>query len=59
MIAIALNKQQAPDANTKAIKKINFTQKLERGGNTTIFLILEGEKETILEPWEYCEFILL
>ena len=49
MIAIGLSKQQALDADPKAIQQISFTANLERAGNAKIFLILEGAKETILD----------
>ena len=41
MIAINLGKQQALDANPRAIQQINFTANLDRNGNTTIFFIIE------------------
>ena len=47
MIAIDLSKQQARDADPKAIRKINFTGNLER--LTTIFFINEEAKETVLD----------
>ena len=34
MIAIDLSKQQALDADPKAIQQINFTRNLDRDGNT-------------------------
>ena len=37
MIAIDLIKQQALDAEPKAIQQVNFTGNLDRAGNTTIF----------------------
>ena len=37
MIAIDLSKQQALDADPRAIEQINFTANLDRAGNTTIF----------------------
>ena len=49
MIAIDLSKQQVLDANPRKIKQINFTAKLDRDGNTTIFFIIKHEKETIIE----------
>ena len=49
MIAIDLSKQQVLDANSRKIKQINFTAKLDRDGNTTIFFIIKHEKETIIE----------
>ena len=48
MIAVDLSKQQALDADPKAIQQINFTANLDRGGNTRIYFILEEAKETIL-----------
>ena len=47
MIAVYLSKQQALDADPKAIQQINFTANLHRAGNTRIYLILEEAKETI------------
>ena len=41
MIAIDLSKQQAIDANPRAIQQINFTENLNRVGNTTMFFIIE------------------
>ena len=35
MIAIDLSKQQALDADPRAIQQINFTSDLDRTGNTT------------------------
>ena len=49
MIAIDLSKQQVLDANSRKIKQINFTAKLDRDGNTTMFFIIEQEKETFFE----------
>ena len=49
MIAIDLSKQQALDADLKAIQQINFTGNLAQDGNTTIFFITEEAKETILD----------
>ena len=49
MIAIDLSKQQALDADPKAKKLINFTENLDRGGQTTMFFIIEQVKETILD----------
>ena len=48
MIAIDLSKQQALDADPRAIQQINFTAYLDRNGNTTFFII-EDAKETILD----------
>ena len=49
MIAIDLSKQQALDADPKAIQQINFTANLDRADNTRIYFILEEAKETIFE----------
>ena len=49
MIAIDLSKQQALDADPRAIQQINFTANLDRNGNTTMFFITEEAKETILD----------
>ena len=38
MIAVDLRKQQALDADPKAIQQINFTAKLDRDGNSISFL---------------------
>ena len=48
MIAVDLSKQQALDADPRAIQQINFTANLDRAGNTRIYFILEEAKETIL-----------
>ena len=47
MIAIDLSKQQALDADPKAIQQINFTANLDRAGNTAMLFIIEEAKETI------------
>ena len=49
MIAIDLSKQQALDADLRAIQQINFTVNLDRVGNTRIYFILEEGKEIILD----------
>ena len=49
MIAIEWSKQQALDADTKAIQQINFTTNLDRAGNTRFYFILEEAKETAFE----------
>ena len=49
MIAIYLSKQQALDADPKAIQQISLTANLDRAGNRTIYFILEEAKETIFE----------
>ena len=49
MIAVDLSKQQALDADPRAIQQINFTPNLDRAGNTRVYFILEEAKETILD----------
>ena len=49
MIAVDLSKQQALDADPKAIQQINFTANLDRAGNTRLYFILEEAKETVFE----------
>ena len=49
MIAINLSKQQALDADPKAIKQINFTGNLDGNNNRLIFFIIKEVKETILD----------
>ena len=48
MISIDLSKQQALDNDPRAIQQIGFTANLDRAGETRMFFILEGAKETIL-----------
>ena len=49
MIAVDLSRQQALDADPRAIQQINFTANLDRAGNTRVYFILEESKETILD----------
>ena len=49
MIVIDLSKQQALDADLRAIQQINFTANLDRAGKTTMFFIIEEAKETVLD----------
>ena len=49
MIAVDLSKQQALDADPRAIQQINFTANVDRAGNTRVYFILEDTKETILD----------
>ena len=49
IIAIDLSKQQALDADPRAIQQITFTANLDRGGNTTMFFITEEAKESVLD----------
>ena len=48
MIAIDLSKQQGLGSDPRKIQQINFTANLDRARNTTIFFIIEQEKETVL-----------
>ena len=43
-----LRKQQVLYAVSKAIQQINFTENLDRPGNTEMFFIIEEVRETIL-----------
>ena len=47
VIAIDSSKQQALDADPKAIQQINFTGNLEQ--QAAIFFIIEEAKETVLD----------
>ena len=47
MIALDLDRQHELDANPRAIQQNNFTENLNRAGNTTIFFIIEEAKERI------------
>ena len=49
MITVDLSKQQALDADPRAIQQINFTANLDRVGNTRVYFILGEAKETILD----------
>ena len=46
MIAIDLSRQQALDADPRAIQKINFTANLDREADTRVYFFLEGSKGT-------------
>ena len=49
MIAVDLSKQQALDADPRAIQQTNFTANLDRARNTRVYFILEEAKETTLD----------
>ena len=49
MIEIDLSKQQALDADPRAIQQINFTANLQRAEGVTMFVIIEQAKETVFE----------
>ena len=58
MIAVDLSKQQALDADPRAIQQINFTANLDRAGNARVYFILEEAKETILDVSQGTEKVL-
>ena len=41
MIAIVLSKQQALDADSKAVEQTSFTVNLDQDGSTTMFFTIE------------------
>ena len=45
MIAVDLSKQQALDADPKAIQQINFTANLDRADNTRLYFIFKEAKK--------------
>ena len=51
MIAINLSKQQALNADLKAMQQISFTGNLEReeNSNITMFFLIEEAEETVLD----------
>ena len=49
MNVVNLSKQEALDADPKAIQQINFTANLDRAGNPRIYFILQEVKETVLD----------
>ena len=49
MNVVNLSKQEALDADPKAIQQISFTANLDRAGNTRIYFILQEVKETVLD----------
>ena len=49
LIAIDLRKQQALDADPRAIQQINFTANLDRAGKETMFFIIAEAKENVYE----------
>ena len=49
MNVVNLSKQEALDADPKAIQQISFTPNLDRAGNTRIYFILQEVKETVLD----------
>ena len=49
MTVVDLSKQQALDADPRAIQQINLTANLDRAGNTRVYFILEEAKETVVD----------
>ena len=49
IIAVDLSKQQALDADPRAIQQINFAANPDRAGNRRAYFTLEEAKETILD----------
>ena len=49
MIVVDLSKQQALDADPRAIQQVNFIADLNRAANTRFYFILEEAKEIILD----------
>ena len=49
LLLLGSSKQQALDADPKAIQQINFTANLDRAGNTRFYFTLEEAKETVFE----------
>ena len=45
IVVVDLSKQQALDADPRAIQQINFTANLDRAGNTRAYVILEEAKK--------------
>ena len=48
MIAVDLSRQQALDADPRAIQQVNFTANFDRAGDTRVYFILDESKETKL-----------
>ena len=48
MIAVDLSRQQALNADPRAIQQINVTANLDREADTRVYIILEESKETKL-----------
>ena len=49
MMVTDLRKQQAIDADPKALQQTNVTSNLDRPGNITMFFIIEEAKRNILD----------
>ena len=49
MITIDLSKQQALEADPRALQQFDFNENLDRTEGATMFLIIEEGKETVLD----------
>ena len=49
MIAIDLSKQQALDADPRAIQQTDFTANLDGDDGATMFFVIEKAKETVFK----------
>ena len=49
MIAIDLSKQEALDADPKAIQQINFTGNIDQAAGEKMFFISEDRKKSVLD----------
>ena len=59
MLATDLSKQQALDADPKAIQEIRCTRNLEKAEGTTMFVVIEKAKETIFDFYkELCVLLI-
>ena len=54
MIEIDLRRQQALDADAKAMQQVKFTGNIDQAGNKTTFFVIEKGKINL-----NCKFILL
>ena len=52
MIAIDLSKQQALDADPKAIQQINFTVNLDRAGHTRFFFFFLKKQKKLFSNFQ-------
>ena len=49
LIATYLSQQQVLNADPRTIQQINFIVNWDRGGNTTMFFIIEEGKKSVLD----------
>ena len=56
LIAIDLSKQQALDADPRAIQQINFTAYLDRDGNTTMLDFSQGTVKVLWMHFPWMKF---